>query len=83
MKQQLSTASDYKEACDLLRSGYVKHVRLGWNVGSDEFFRIASDWCDTGAKIKKDGESVFNQSKQLEAVPGIDTTVDLVYSTIK
>ena len=29
MKQQLSTASDYKEACDLLRSGYVKHVRLG------------------------------------------------------
>ena len=34
-------------------------------------------------QIKKDGESVFNQSKQLEAVPGIDTTVDLVYSTIK
>ena len=57
MKQQLSTASDYKEACALLRSGYVKHVRLGWNVGSDEFFRIASDWCDTGAKIKKDGDN--------------------------
>ena len=57
MKQQLSTASDYNEACDLLRSGYVKHVRLGWNVGSDEFFRIASDWCDTGAKIKKDGDN--------------------------
>lgn len=55
MKQQLSTASDYNEACNLLRSGYVKHVRLGWNVGSDEFFRIASDWCDTGAKIKKEG----------------------------
>lgn len=34
-------------------------------------------------QIKKDGESVFNQSKQLEAVPGIDTTVDLVYSTLK
>lgn len=50
MKQQLSTASDYNEACDLLRSGYVKHVRLGWNVGSDEFFRIASDWCDTVQK---------------------------------
>ena len=32
---------------------------------------------------ENDGESVFNQSKQLEAVPGIDTTVDLVYSTIK
>jgi hypothetical protein len=34
-------------------------------------------------KKKNDGESVFNQSKQLEAVPGIDTTVDLVYSTLK
>lgn len=53
MKQQLSTASNYSEACDMLRSGYVKHVRLNWNIGSDEFFRIASDWCDTGAKIKK------------------------------
>ncbi|CCJ72930.1 FIG00554112: hypothetical protein [Cronobacter condimenti 1330] len=38
-----------------MRSGYVKHVRLGWDVGSDEFFRIASDWCDAGAKIQKDG----------------------------
>ena len=34
-------------------------------------------------QIKKDGESVFNQSKQLEAVPSIDNTVDLVYSTVK
>lgn len=23
---------------------------------SNAFFRIASDWCDTGAKIKKDGD---------------------------
>lgn len=41
MKQQFSTASNYSEACDMLRSGYVKHVRLNWNIGSDEFFRIA------------------------------------------
>lgn len=34
-------------------------------------------------QVKKDGESVFNQSKQLDTVPGIDTTVDLVYSTVK
>ena len=34
-------------------------------------------------QIKKDGESVFNQSNQLDTVPGIDTTVDLVYSTVK
>jgi hypothetical protein len=52
-QQLLSTASNYCEACDLLRSGFVKHVRLNWNIGSDEFFRIATDWCDAGAKIKK------------------------------
>ncbi|MFJ2975487.1 hypothetical protein ACIPDS_12570 [Kluyvera sp. NPDC087067] len=57
MKQQPSIACNYSEACNLLRSGYVKHVLLNWDVGSDEFFRIASDWCDTGAKIKKEGES--------------------------
>ncbi|WP_105571146.1 hypothetical protein [Cronobacter sakazakii] len=52
-----TTAATYREACELLRSGYVKHVRLGWDVGSDEFFRIASDWCDAGAKIKKEGDA--------------------------
>lgn len=57
MKQPQTIANNYPEACDLLRSGHVKHVRLNWNVGSDEFFRIASDWCDAGAKIKKEGES--------------------------
>ena len=56
-QQLLSTASNYCEACDLLRSGFVKHVRLNWNIGSDEFFRIANDWCDAGAKIKKEGDS--------------------------
>lgn len=56
-QQLLSTARNYCEACDLLRSGFVKHVRLNWNIGSDEFFRIATDWCDAGAKIKKEGDS--------------------------
>lgn len=51
-----STAHDYQQACEILRSGYLKKVKLGWNIGSDEFFRIASDWCDTGASIKKEGE---------------------------
>ncbi|MEB7344000.1 hypothetical protein [Enterobacter hormaechei] len=69
MKQQLSTASDYNEACNLLRSGYVKHVRLGWNVGSDEFFRIASDWCDTGANIKKEGDNFIISLKGFPIPP--------------
>ncbi|MDP0827672.1 hypothetical protein, partial [Klebsiella pneumoniae] len=47
MKKQISTASNYSEACDMLRSGYGKHVRPNWNIGRDEFFRISSDWCDT------------------------------------
>ncbi|WP_312479867.1 hypothetical protein [Kosakonia cowanii] len=58
MNQQLfSIAHSYREACELLRSGFVKQVRLDWNIGTDEFFRIASDWCDAGAKIKKEGNS--------------------------
>ncbi|SFT42295.1 hypothetical protein SAMN05192562_101207 [Kosakonia arachidis] len=56
-QQLLSTASNYGEACAMLRSGFVKQVRLDWNIGSDEFFQIASDWCDAGAKIKKEGNS--------------------------
>ena len=53
----------------MLRSGYVKHVRLSWNVGSDEFFRIASDWCDAGAKIKKDGENFVISLKGFPVPP--------------
>ena len=53
MKQQFSTASSYSEACDLLRSGYVKHVRLNWNIGSDEFFHIASDCVKPAQQLKK------------------------------
>ncbi|MGY6030782.1 hypothetical protein [Phytobacter sp. AG2a] len=56
-QQLLSIASNYGEACELLRSGFVKQVRLNWNIGTDEFFRIASDWCDAGAKIKKEGNN--------------------------
>ncbi|MBS5774316.1 MAG: hypothetical protein KHW84_14900 [Enterobacter cloacae] len=56
-QQLLSIAHSYREACEMLRSGFVKQVRLDWNIGTDEFFRIASDWCDAGAKIKKEGNS--------------------------
>lgn len=71
MKQQFSTASNYSEACDMLRSGYVKHVRLNWNIGSDEFFRIASDWCDTGAKIKKDEDGFIISLKGFYSAPAL------------
>lgn len=34
-------------------------------------------------QVTRNGKSVFHQSKQTDANPGIDTTVDLVYSTVK
>ena len=64
-KQLLSIAHNYREACEMLRSGFVKQVRLDWNIGTDEFFRIASDWCDAGAKIKKDGSGFIISLKGL------------------
>ena len=62
------TASTYCEACELLRSGQVKKVRLGWDIGSDEFFRIAAEWGDAGAKIKRE-EGVFVISLKGFAIP--------------
>jgi len=56
IKEPVCNAENYAQACEMLRSGLVKHVRLGWQIGGDEFFKIASDWCDAGAKIKKHGE---------------------------
>lgn len=53
IKEPICNAENYSQACELLRSGRVKHVRLGWQIGGDEFFKIASEWCDAGAKIKK------------------------------
>ncbi|MFW8211410.1 hypothetical protein ACOIDF_30975, partial [Klebsiella pneumoniae] len=44
MKQPQSVAGSYAEACELLRSGQVKHVLLNWDIGSDELFRLVSDW---------------------------------------
>lgn len=52
-----TTAYNYAEACAFLRSGRVKHVRLDWAIEGDEFFRIASDWCDAGARIVKDNNT--------------------------
>ncbi|AIR02583.1 TPA: hypothetical protein QDZ66_003091 [Pluralibacter gergoviae] len=57
MKQPQSVAGSYAEACELLRSGQVKHVLLNWDIGSDELFRLVSDWGDTGARIKKQGDN--------------------------
>ncbi len=68
-QQLLSIAHSYREACELLRSGFVKQVRLDWNIGTDEFFRIASDWCDAGAKIKKRREQLYYFTERIPYSP--------------
>ena len=35
----------------------------------NEFFRIASDWCDTGAKIKKEGDNFIISLKGFPIPP--------------
>ncbi|PIJ50069.1 hypothetical protein BL250_08965 [Erwinia sp. OLTSP20] len=36
----------------LLLSGANK-VELAYDIGSDDFFRLASHWCERGAKISR------------------------------
>lgn len=51
-----TTANSYQEAIELLRSGEPKEVELAFNMSTDEFFKLAADWCEKGAKIKKNDE---------------------------
>ena len=62
-------AESYEQACDLLRSGVVKSVRLNWNINTDDFFKIASDWCDPGVKIIRDNDNFIISIKD-SYIPG-------------
>ncbi|MCX8956551.1 hypothetical protein [Erwinia psidii] len=46
------TATNCKDAEEMLHSG-IRHVELACDIDHDDFFRIASYWCDRGAKIAK------------------------------
>lgn len=50
------TAVNLQEAESYLSLGDKIEVELAFNVSADEFFMIASDWCEKGAKIKKGDE---------------------------
>lgn len=60
-------AKNLKDAEDLLHSGIHK-VELAYDIGSDDFFRLASHWCDRGAKISK-GHDHFVVSIKGFAIP--------------
>lgn len=63
-----TTARSYDEAVKLLKSGEPKEVELAFNMSTDEFFKLAADWCDKGAKIKKN-ESFFTISIKKYRIP--------------
>lgn len=50
------TAANIKEAESYLFLGEKIEVELAFSITTDEFFTIASDWCERGAKIKKGDE---------------------------
>jgi hypothetical protein len=42
----------YEEACKLIQTGQYDRILLDWELGSDEFFRLTSEWCDNEATIQ-------------------------------
>lgn len=63
-------AKSLQDAEALLHSG-VSKVELAYNIGSDDFFRLASRWCDRGARITK-GHNHFIVSVKGFAIPPND-----------
>lgn len=66
----VTKAKNLKDAEDLLHSGISK-VELAYNIGSDDFFHLASHWCERGAKISK-GQRHFIVSQKGFAIPPND-----------
>lgn len=61
--------SSLEEAERLLAAGLVKHVELGFELTSDEFFHFASYWCERGAKIKKNHQHFVISLKKYTIPP--------------
>lgn len=54
-------ARNQQHAEQLLSSG-IKKVALAWNIERDDFFNLASDWCEKGATISRDsGHFIISQ----------------------
>ncbi|WP_017346915.1 hypothetical protein [Pantoea sp. A4] len=61
-------AKNLQDAEELLHSGISK-VELAYDIGSDDFFRLASRWCDRGARIVKDQNHFVVQLKGMAIPP--------------
>ncbi|CAM4009545.1 hypothetical protein RABR111495_23255 [Rahnella bruchi] len=66
-------AKSLHEAEDLLNSGIVKKVELAFNINSDEFFKLALECGDRGAKITK-GKEYFVITFKKWVIPSNDLT---------
>jgi hypothetical protein len=64
-------AKSLHEAEDLLNSGIVKKVELAFNINSDEFFKLALECGDRGAKITK-GKNFFIITLKKWVIPSND-----------
>ncbi|ATA18336.1 hypothetical protein EDC48_103110 [Gibbsiella quercinecans] len=64
-------AASHQEAENLIRAGVAKKIELAYDIGSDDFFQLASQWCDKGAKITK-GKKYFIVSLKGLRIPPND-----------
>lgn len=61
-------AKNLQDAEELLHSG-INKVELAYDIGSDDFFRLASRWCDRGARITKGHQHFVVQIKGMAIPP--------------
>ncbi|HEJ7944317.1 TPA: hypothetical protein SMI10_000482 [Serratia liquefaciens] len=62
-------ATNHQEAEKLIRFGTAKKIELAYDIDSDDFFQLASLWCDRGAKISKGKEHFIVSLKGFRIPP--------------
>ncbi|WP_338557197.1 hypothetical protein [Erwinia sp. E_sp_B04_7] len=66
----INKAKNFKDADEMLHAG-INKVELAYDIDCDDFFRLASHWCDRGAKISR-GDDHFVVSLKKFAIPRND-----------
>ncbi|MCG8708282.1 hypothetical protein JHU04_001486 [Brenneria sp. 4F2] len=62
----LVQASTYYQAEELIKAGIAKKIKLAFDIGSDDFFKLAMMCADRGGKIfKKDGHFIISMKKTI------------------
>ncbi|MDX5629097.1 MULTISPECIES: hypothetical protein [unclassified Brenneria] len=62
----LVQAFTYYEAEELIKAGIVRKIKLAFDIGSDDFFKLAMLCTDRGGKIfKKDDYFIISMKKTI------------------